>query len=52
MRLFSVQIGGFDGMQKFVHTPEFKAMNVGFGLDEGIGRTLVQTLDSSPDTGH
>ena len=23
-------------MKLFVHTPEFKAMNVGFGLDEGI----------------
>jgi len=30
------EIGGHDGMQKFVHTPEFKKMNVGFGLDEGL----------------
>ena len=30
------QVGGLDGMKLFVHTPEFKAMNVGFGLDEGI----------------
>jgi len=30
------EIGGFDGMQKFVKTPEFKAMNVGFSLDEGL----------------
>lgn len=30
------EIGGHDGMMKFVHTPEFKALNVGFGLDEGI----------------
>ena len=30
------EIGGFDGMQAFVKTPEFKAMNVGFSLDEGL----------------
>ena len=30
------QVGGLEGMKLFVHTPEFKAMNVGFGLDEGI----------------
>jgi len=30
------EVGGLDGMKLFVHTPEFKAMNVGFGLDEGI----------------
>ena len=30
------QVGGLDGMKLFVQTPEFKAMNVGFGLDEGI----------------
>lgn len=30
------EVGGHDGMQKFVHTPEFKAMNVGFCLDEGL----------------
>ena len=29
-------MGGLEGMKLFVHTPEFKAMNVGFGLDEGI----------------
>ena len=26
------QVGGLDGMKLFVQTPEFKAMNVGFGL--------------------
>lgn len=30
------EIGGHDGMKKFVHTPEFKALNVGFALDEGM----------------
>lgn len=30
------EIGGHDGMAKFVHTQHFKDMNVGFGLDEGI----------------
>jgi len=30
------EIGGLDGMMKFVHTQEFKKLNVGFGLDEGI----------------
>ncbi|CAG4985660.1 unnamed protein product [Colias eurytheme] len=30
------EIGGVDGMRKFVHTPEFKALNVAFALDEGM----------------
>jgi len=30
------EVGGLEGMKLFVHTPEFKAMNVGFCLDEGI----------------
>ncbi|KAK6640101.1 hypothetical protein RUM43_008378 [Polyplax serrata] len=30
------EIGGVDGMKKFVYTKEFKAMNVGFALDEGV----------------
>jgi len=30
------EVGGIDGMAKFVHTKEFKDMNVGFGLDEGL----------------
>ncbi|KAJ4832807.1 hypothetical protein Tsubulata_036602 [Turnera subulata] len=29
------EVGGFDGMAKFVESPEFKALNVGFLLDEG-----------------
>ena len=29
------ETGGIDGMGKFVHTEEFKQMNVGFVLDEG-----------------
>ena len=30
------ELGGFEGMNLFVKTPEFKAMNVGFSLDEGL----------------
>ncbi|CAK1601217.1 unnamed protein product [Parnassius mnemosyne] len=30
------EIGGHDGMKKFVLTDEFKALNVGFALDEGM----------------
>jgi len=30
------ELGGHDGMQQFVHTPEFKDLNVGFSLDEGL----------------
>jgi len=30
------EVGGIDGMQKFVHTKEFKDLNVGFSFDEGI----------------
>ncbi|XP_050674166.1 aminoacylase-1A-like [Leptidea sinapis] len=30
------EIGGVDGMEKFVHTAEFKALNVDFALDEGM----------------
>ncbi|KAI9088794.1 hypothetical protein DFS34DRAFT_419772 [Phlyctochytrium arcticum] len=30
------EIGGKDGMMKFVNTPEFKKLNVGFALDEGL----------------
>ncbi|XP_026315324.1 aminoacylase-1-like isoform X2 [Hyposmocoma kahamanoa] len=30
------EIGGHDGMKKFVHTSDFKALNVGFALDEGM----------------
>nr|GME05231.1 aminoacylase-1 [Ipomoea batatas] len=29
------EIGGFDGMMKFVESQEFKDLNVGFALDEG-----------------
>lgn len=29
------EIGGEFGMQSFVHTPEFKKLNVGFAIDEG-----------------
>lgn len=30
------ETGGVLGMKLFVHTDEFKALNVGFALDEGI----------------
>lgn len=30
------EIGGHDGMAKFVHTEDFKSLNVGFALDEGM----------------
>lgn len=30
------ELGGHLGMAKFVTTDEFKAMNVGFALDEGV----------------
>ena len=30
------EIGGHDGLAKFVKTTEFNEMNVGFGLDEGL----------------
>lgn len=30
------EIGGHDGMEKFVHTKEFNNLNVGFALDEGM----------------
>ena len=30
------EVGGHDGMQKFVLTEEFKKLNVGFCLDEGL----------------
>ncbi|GJX27741.1 aminoacylase-1 [Tanacetum coccineum] len=33
------EIGGFDGMAKFVESNEFKEMNVGFFLDEGQAST-------------
>ncbi|XP_048518892.1 aminoacylase-1 isoform X1 [Dendroctonus ponderosae] len=30
------EIGGVDGMRQFVHTEDFKGLNVGFALDEGM----------------
>jgi len=30
------EVGGYKGMKLFVDTPEFKKLNVGFALDEGI----------------
>ena len=31
------EIGGSTGMKQFVKTDDFKAMNLGFALDEGMG---------------
>ncbi|KAJ3362436.1 adenylate cyclase [Allomyces javanicus] len=31
------EIGGHDGMEKFIHTPEWTALNAGLVLDEGLG---------------
>lgn len=30
------EVGGFDGMQKFVHQAPFKDLNIGFAMDEGL----------------
>lgn len=30
------EIGGVEGMRKFVHTNEFRDLNVAFALDEGM----------------
>lgn len=34
--LIDEEIGGVDGMRKFVHTKEYEDLNVGFALDEGM----------------
>lgn len=34
--LLDEEIGGVDGMRKFVNTEEFKQLNVGISLDEGM----------------
>lgn len=33
------ETGGLLGMNKFVKSPEFAALNVGFALDEGLAST-------------
>jgi len=30
------EIGGTEGMEMFVHTEEFRNLNIGFALDEGL----------------
>lgn len=30
------EVGGFKGMARFVKTTEFKNLNIGFSMDEGI----------------
>ena len=30
------ETGGYEGMQLLVKTPEFKELNIGFALDEGL----------------
>lgn len=29
-------MGGVNGMEKFVHTDDFRNLNIGFSLDEGL----------------
>lgn len=38
------EIGGKDGMEKFVKTPEFAALNVGFALDEGLANPSEECM--------
>lgn len=30
------ETGGFEGIRPFIASPEYKALNVGFALDEGL----------------
>ncbi|KDR16327.1 aminoacylase-1 [Zootermopsis nevadensis] len=36
------EIGGKDGMAKFVSTPDFRDLNIGFALDEGMASPFEQ----------
>ena len=36
LHLLDEELGGTKGMKEFVKSNEFRKMNVGFGLDEGI----------------
>ena len=46
------ELGGMDGMRLFVHTEQFREMNVGFALDEGIGGpSPLPSLPSSQSWG-
>ncbi|KAG8228959.1 hypothetical protein J437_LFUL007710 [Ladona fulva] len=38
------EIGGTDGMKKFVRTEDFRKLNVGFALDEGIASPTEEFL--------
>ncbi|XP_065174117.1 aminoacylase-1-like isoform X2 [Atheta coriaria] len=38
------EIGGQEGMKLFVQTPEFKSLNIAFGLDEGCGSSNPKLL--------
>jgi aminoacylase len=44
------EIGGQDGLAKFVHTPLFKSLNVGFGMDEGLA-SPTEVIPPSPRPG-
>lgn len=35
------EIGGVDGMEKFVEMDDFKSLNVGFALDEGMQNPVI-----------
>ncbi|XP_026754819.1 aminoacylase-1-like [Galleria mellonella] len=38
------EIGGLDGMKKFVLTNDFKALNIGFALDEGMANPTEEFI--------
>lgn len=38
------EIGGHDGMEKFVLTEDFKKLNVGFALDEGMANPTEEFI--------
>ena len=39
------EVGGKKGMLKFVNMDEFKALNIGFALDEG--ETLIYSINNT-----
>lgn len=40
------EIGGVHGMREFVHTAEFRSLNAGFSLDEGVNFTNLSEFFS------
>ena len=41
------EIGGADGMDKFLYTKAFLDLHVGCALDEGLGKSLSSSSSSS-----